>query len=306
VRELFVPRLFQNKTRARLEQANKIIAEYQVLGLKMTDRGLFYQFVARGLLENTQSNYGKITALVRNGRDAGEIDWNAIEDLTRERIDWSSSADPADAINDAARLYAEDPWGAQRYRPEVWIEKDALVTVIADICHEYSVPYLAHRGNNSASCMYDAGKWFAAVADQGQTPIVLYLSDHDPNGLDMHRDTVKRLARYARQEIEVQRLGLTRQQVSRYRLPPNFAKEKDKRYPAYVRQHGTKCWELDALAPDVIVGLIRTALDDLIDRDKWDAAKRAEQRNKALLQRAAENWTKVEEFIGKSKRRVAH
>jgi hypothetical protein len=60
-------------------------------------------------------------------------------------------------------------------------------------------------------------------------PIVLHLADHDPNGIDMTRDVVERLARYARADIEVRRIALTIEQVRRYNPPPNFAKEGDER-----------------------------------------------------------------------------
>jgi hypothetical protein len=33
-----------------------------------------------------------------------------------------------------------------------------------------------------------------------------------------------------------------------------------------------QCWELDALSPTVIVDLIRTAIEALIDWDRWNAA----------------------------------
>jgi len=51
MREIFVPRNFKTKL-ARLEQANAILADYAGQGWQ-----LFYQFVARQLVENMQANY---------------------------------------------------------------------------------------------------------------------------------------------------------------------------------------------------------------------------------------------------------
>ena len=185
------------------------------------------------------------------------------------------------------------------YRPEVWIEKDALIGVIEGVCTEYRVPFFACRGNNSESEQYRAGKRFADHLENGLTPIVLYLGDHDPNGIDMTRDNRDRLAMFARQDVEVRRLALNMDQVKRYRLPPNFAKEKDTRYAAYVHRFGTtECWELDALDPTVIAELIRTAVKDLIDAAAWRAAEAQALANRALLNTASKNWTKVENFLG--------
>jgi hypothetical protein len=57
MREIFVPRTFRTKTLARIEQANAILAEYAGQGFTLTLRQLFYQFVARQLVENMQANY---------------------------------------------------------------------------------------------------------------------------------------------------------------------------------------------------------------------------------------------------------
>jgi hypothetical protein len=55
---------------------------------------------------------------------------------------------------------------------------------------------------------HQAGKRFKRYFDQGRIPIVLHLADHDPNGIDMTRDNIERLALYARQEVEVRRIAL--------------------------------------------------------------------------------------------------
>src|SRR4029079_9463170 len=79
--------------------------------------------------------------------------------------------------------------------------------------------------------------------------------------------------------VEVRRLGLARDQVDEFNPPPNFAKETDRLTPQYQAVHGEQCWELDALSPEVIAGLILAALDDLIDRIAGRRATRAKLRD---------------------------
>ena len=43
----YVPKSFRADTQTRIIQANKIIAEYQAQGFKLTLRQLYYQFVKR-------------------------------------------------------------------------------------------------------------------------------------------------------------------------------------------------------------------------------------------------------------------
>jgi hypothetical protein len=99
-------------------------------------------------------------------------------------------------------------------------------------------------------------------------------------------------------------MALNLDQVRQYNPPPNFAKEADSRYAAYVRDFDTThCWELDALSPTVIAALIRSELESLIDADQWNAAQRREQRSGGLLSRAAENWTLVAKALRQPKGR---
>jgi len=294
--ELFIAWKPHAATLTVVEQANRIIDEYLDQNFALTLRQLFYQTVARGLLENTFQQYKRLGTIIRNARDAGLIDWDAIEDRTREVNTHPFWDNPAGIISSAAASYRENLWKGQKYRPEVWIEKEALLGVIEDICTELRVPYFAHRGNNSQTLQYQAGKRFAEFLDQGLIPLILHLADHDPNGIDMTRDNIERLALYARADIEVRRIALY--QVRQYAPPPNFVKETDTRTGGYRDRFGTdQCWELDALSPTVIVDLIRNEVESLIDRRKWRAAIAHEERGRRLLAGAAENWAKVEKIL---------
>jgi hypothetical protein len=296
--ETFVAYRPHAATVAVVDQANAIIKEFRAQGFTLTLRQLFYQFVARGLIENGFAQYKRLGTIIRDARDGGLIDWDAIEDRTREVKTHGSWNGPADIIASAAGCFRVDLWEGQRHRPEVWIEKDALLGVIEGVCTEYRVPYFAHRGNNSQTLQYQAGQRFADYSDQGLIPVVLHLADHDPNGIDMTRDNIERLERYARQEVEVRRIALNLAQVREYDPPPSFAKEGDTRTSGYVDQFGTEeCWELDALSPTVIADLIRTELDQLIDSTAWRKARARETRDRKLLAAAAANWAMVEKLL---------
>jgi hypothetical protein len=296
--EPFETTKLQGKSLALIERANAIIAEYQVLGFTLTLRQLFYQFVSRRAISNTLAEYKRLGIVVKNGRRAGLIDWDTIEDRTRNVQRVSTWQAPSSIIRDCAAQYREDLWESQAFRPEVWIEKDALLGVIEGVCEEFRVPFFACRGNNSESEQYKARKRFEEHLAGGLIPIVLHLGDHDPNGIDMTRDNRERLAMFARGTVEVRRLALNMDQVERYSPPPNSAKETDTRFEAYAAEFGPNCWELDALDPTVIADLIRTEIQGLIDARAWDAAKAQEDANRAKLDDAAANWAMVQNMLG--------
>src|SRR5262249_32082521 len=146
MREAFTNHRFLPRTLKVIDQINAILEEYQAQGFSLTLRQLFYQFVARGIMPNTHKTYTYLGATLRDGRLAGLIDWDAIEDRTRETQRWMSWADPAERIGAAAEQYAEDPWAEHDVRLFVWIEKAALVNIVEGACSDWSVPYFAVRG----------------------------------------------------------------------------------------------------------------------------------------------------------------
>jgi hypothetical protein len=110
----------------------------------------------------------------------------------------------------------------------------------------------------------------------------------------MTRSLREELSLYARAPIEVVRLGLNLDQVRELRLPPNPAKETDRRFKQYVRETGcADSWELDALSPAFIDGLIEKAISDLVDHDAWKEAHGREQANNDLLLRTATSFAET-------------
>src|SRR5262245_7424654 len=106
---------FHGRTRRVIDQANEIVGEYLAQGYVMTVRQLFYQFVARGRIENTQKDYKRLGKIIRDARDSGHIDWDAIEDRTREVRTHSSWNAPQDIVGDAARSFRRDLWDGQKF-----------------------------------------------------------------------------------------------------------------------------------------------------------------------------------------------
>jgi hypothetical protein len=111
----------------------------------------------------------------------------------------------------------------------------------------------------------------------------------------MTRDIRERLALFAKGEIEVRRLALNIDQTAG--LPPNTAKESDGRHADYVRRFGTDCWELDALDPTIVAGLIRAEVESLIDAQAWTDAVAAEDDGRETLIKTAREWAKVEDLV---------
>jgi hypothetical protein len=288
----YIERKFSAASLAIIEKANEIIDAYEAQGFDLTLRQLYYQFVSRDLIPNSDREYKRLGSVINDARLAGLIDWDRITDRTRNVRMNSHWSDPRQIMRSAARSYAIDKWATQEYRPEVWIEKDALVGVISKVCGELDIPYFSCRGYTSQSEMWAASQRLLGYLEKNQIPIIFHLGDHDPSGKDMTRDIEDRLELFMG-GLEVDRLALNMDQIDEYQPPPNPAKITDSRASAYIAQFGNQSWELDALEPTVLSDLIESAVLQYRDESAWEAALDEERDSIELLEKAAGRWGEV-------------
>lgn len=310
----YVPHTFSAATLRTIGQAESIAASYRAQGYDLTLRQLYYQFVARGLLPNKDTEYKRLGAIVNDARLAGLLDWDYIVDRTRNLRTLGHWDSPADIIQATAYSFRVDAWARQPERVEVWIEKDALVGVIQRPCERNDVPYFSCRGYTSQSEVWGAAQriegYLNAIQDQdpdgaGGIVTIIHLGDHDPSGLDMTRDIEDRLRLfldgdgYDPDDVQVERIALNMDQVVAYSPPPNPAKWTDSRASAYVNRWGAQSWELDALDPPVLDALIQEAIERHRDDRLWAEAQVEQANGRAGLQQAAERWDDVRSFLGR-------
>jgi len=292
----YVTKKIGRKRLAIIAKANEIIDEYSAQGFTLTLRALYYKFVARDLIQNTQRNYALLGDIINDGRLCGLIDWEAIEDRTRNMRavpHWTSSRE---IMRSAAQSFAIDKWATQPFRVEVWIEKDALVGVVEGICAELDVPYFSCRGYTSQSEMWAGAMRLKSYLHNDQNTLILHLGDHDPSGKDMSRDIEERLDLFMG-GTEFKRVALNMDQIEQYNPPPNPTKFTDSRAKPYIAEFGEHSWELDALEPRVIVNLIRAHVEAVRDEDRWLEAVEEEERHTDLLNKASARWSEVVDFL---------
>ncbi len=300
MREAFIDKVFRGDSLDTINRANEILAEYEGQGYTLTLRQLYYQFVARGLIENTERSYKRLGDRITDARMAGLMDWDAIEDRNRSVSAWRIEEDIDSILKDLHYQFAADFWKDQPYYIEVWVEKDALSNVVDRACVKYRVPYLACKGYLSASEAYRAAKRFETAGLDGKNCLLIHLGDHDPSGLDMTRDNGARMNLMSMEGVEVRRIALNRDQIDLYNPPPNPTKLTDSRSDGYVAEHGMTSWELDALEPSVVVDLIHAEIEPLIDSEAWEEAKDREREGMDLLRGVRDNWSDIEAMIRES------
>jgi len=297
----FVEHRFGVESTALIFVIERIMNSYEAQGFKLSLRQLYYQLVAQCLLpdgwedphtgsKNNPKSYAKIGDLVTQGRMAGLLDWDMIEDRTREMIQPPMWKNPSEIVQAAAGQFAIDRWKEQNNHVEVMVEKSALEGVLIPVCRELGIRFTANRGYSSASTMYEAGQRLRHFVRMGKEVHIIYLGDHDPSGMDMTRDIRERLSLFSGGDVDTIRVALNFDQVEKLNPPENPAKLSDSRAAAYIEEFGESSWELDAIEPRMLADLVTKRVKKLTDKDQWEVTMATEAQMREDLQAMADDY----------------
>lgn len=290
MKEPFVNKRFGAEATAMIETINSILDDYESMGYDLSLRQLYYQLVSRNIVPNTEKSYKNIGTLVSDARLAGHIDWAMIQDRGRtveKNPHWDN---PSDFLEAVAPQYRFDLWADQPAYVEVMVEKQALEGVLLPVCRDLDVPFTANKGYSSSSAMYEASQRYLKRRDEGKELFVIYLGDHDPSGIDMTRDVGDRLDLFLGQEssVGVMRIALNMSQVEKLKPPENPAKLTDSRAKGYISKFGRSSWELDAIEPRMLATLVRSAIELIVDKPRFNRnATRMKAQRVELLEYAS-------------------
>jgi hypothetical protein len=273
---------FQQRSLELIGKVNEVIDDLAGRGFTPTLRQLYYRLVASCIIANSKNSYNNLGTLCKNGRMTGLIDWRGIEDRGRGLCGFSYYAGPRDFFEKTIPRYKTDPWKNQKYYLEVWCEKQALENIVEEAAGKYDVDFLSCKGFPSTSELWRASFRFIGQSEAGKQNVLIYLGDHDPSGCDIDRDIGSRLAEFGA-EVKVERIALTKRQTEQYGLPPQPAKKQDRRTAKYEEEHGSDAWELDALGPDVLDGLISETVEKYIDWEEHGLAKKRDEEERECL-----------------------
>ncbi len=271
-----------------IERANQVAAIYEKKGIALTLRSLFYQFVRRNWIKNTDKDYKNFGHTLSEARLVGLVDWNTLADQHRPRrlpFHFDNMKQKMDFDLDPAS-YTLDRWAGQDYHVEVMIEKDAILSLYAPVCEELHVGILVNKGYNSQTVMFELS-WRLRQYRDRKGVIILYIGDHDPSGNNMVEDIQKRFAMFGlfdEVNLEIKKIALTMAQIRQYRCPPQPLKRADATYRVkkpgtlvdsravdYMAAFGDQSWEVDALDPEDGQAILRKAILGYLDQAKFDA-----------------------------------
>lgn len=290
MKEIFVPKNFNPAHALTIERANQILTDYRAQGYDLSLRQLFYQFVTKNWIENSERSYKNLGNIIGDARLAGLLDWDSIKDRGRLHVDNSHWETPADIIDSAASSFRIDKWARQPNYVEIMVEKQALEGVLIPVATREDVVFTANKGYSSLSYLYEAGKRYARKMAEGKKVHAIYLGDHDPSGIDMTRDVSDRASMFARSGINMHRVALNMDQIEELHPPEQPAKRTDSRHAAYRARFGDSSWELDAVEPRSLDQIVTKQIRVLRDNRLWRQDVATEQEGREKLEEYARQY----------------
>jgi hypothetical protein len=251
----------------------------------MTVRQVFYQLVARGVIEKTEEEYHQtVIRLMTEMRLDGQLPYSWVVDETRRVRVTQTFDDLADAVEHTARFYRRSALKQSSDFLEIWCEKDALAGVLWDVTSDYDVPLMISRGMPSLTFLHASAQEIYRAAKQGKQAYIYQFGDHDPSGV-LIPQTIERRLNEMCEHFDcsppiVARAGLTEQQIDEFDLPTRPTK---RRGNPHAKNFVGDSVELDALPPSELRAMVTEVIERHISPAATDALRAAEDSERELL-----------------------
>ena len=260
----------------------------------LTARQLFYRLVGLFNYDKSEAGYKRLLDVLNRGRRSGLVPWEAIRDDGAVELAPDAFSGPRGFFNTVkawAEDYRLDRQQGQPTRLEVWCEAAGMAPQLARVADPLGVPVYSGGGFDSVTAKHDAALRMVARVRAGFPSLVLHVGDYDPAGCAVVDSLADDLAAFcadlgAPGALRVERVAVTPEQVTRYRLPPG---------PAKLGPGGgmRETVQAEALAPADLAAELRAAVERYIDGDVLAAVLAREAGERARLEewaRLASTW----------------
>ena len=249
-----------------------------------------------------------LSKLLTDARSAGIIPNDWIDDTTRPSWVPDASSLSQYLVDETDGLF-QSYWGnihrEQPFHVELLLEKNTLFSLVRNtVANPLRLPLTCLRGYGSYPAARDVAARFKGSGKEKL--IAVYISDLDPEGINMPASWKKYLLHDFGVDATVIRAAVTPEQVKTYNLPPDTSvKLTSSRAPSFIREYGDQCWELDSMPPQILVEEITKAAKGYLDIDILNAALEQENQDEVRLAAFAKmikDFTKAKcsEFFGEA------
>ncbi len=279
----------ERRTKAEVEAIRAAIEAVLKADHPQTVRQVFYQLVAKRVIEKTEAEYQRtVIRLLSEMRLAGRVSWHWIVDESRRTRTTQTFDNIADALRHTAQYYRRNALRECADYIEIWSEKEALAGIIWEEASTYDVPVVISKGMPSLTRVFTSFLNIKRAARVGKQSYIYQFGDHDPTGCLIPKATEARLNEFCRKYIcrppIVERIALTEEQIEQYQLPTRPTKRDGNSHALKFQGDSV---ELDALPSSELRSLVRECIEGHIDALALDTLRTAEKSERDILEQLA-------------------
>lgn len=275
-----------------LQAVLEILSEKRANGyLPTSGRHIHYSLLQRKVRTSKRKNgyiYGTrpgsaslLSKLLTDARSAGLIDHDDLDDSTRPSHQINPSGSVGAYVNDSLdglfENYYSDIHADQPNHVEILVEKNTIFPLLhRHVAKVFRVPITSLRGYGGFPAARDVAQRFKRSGKAKL--VVIYVSDLDPEGIDMPSSWKKYLRHDFGVEAIVYRAAVTPEQVCKYKLPPDAdVKMSSTRAKNFMAARGDQCWELDSMPEQILIDEVSRAVRATLDIAALNRAFACEQ-----------------------------
>lgn len=190
------------------------MAKIQSVPYKVSARWVFYQLVQAGYL--SKKNIDSFDHLLSSARKRFWNGWTPqiLGDTIRECYFKGEVFVGFDLQLDSIC--------EQDYYMQIWFEAEAMHGQFEYYTKDFRTSLIPFRGDCSIPIKWEIAKKLEAMATKYAKPIkILYFGDYDEKGLQIYKSALKDIRAWCSVDFDVERIGLTLEQVSNLNIPEN-------------------------------------------------------------------------------------
>jgi hypothetical protein len=273
------------RTRAAIDGIKQAIFDVISDDPPMTVRQVFYQLVARGVIEKTERQYQQtVIRLMTDMRIADELPFEWVIDESRRRRITQTFESISNALESTAKFYRRSALEAANDYLEIWCEKDALSGLLWEVTSDYDVPLMVSRGMPSLTFMHGTAQEIAHAEESGKSTYIYQFGDWDPSGVLIPKSIEARLEQMCEElgcePPYVERVALTKAHIIEFNLPTRPTKRDGNRHANSFEGESV---ELDALPPRILREMVREVIGRHISPRMLTGIRAAEESERELL-----------------------
>jgi len=260
-----------------LELWSEVLKAFDVSGIPMTVRQVYYALVSRGAIPKTEAAYNRACYHLLNMRRLAVIPYDFIADNTRWMRKPNTYKGLEQFLEITKQTYRRMLWADQDVYIEVWVEKDALAGVLYQVTAPWDVPLMVTRGYPSDTFLFEAADTLKA---KDKPCHIYYFGDRDPSGVDIATSTARKLREFGA-TFTFHWEAVTQEQIKRLNLPTRPTKKSDTRAKGW--EGGSV--ELDAIPANTLRAMVQEVIEGHIDPTIYNKTRQAEALERETLEK---------------------